>query len=178
MQVTERGADNPREADSVSGKATSSDVDHGAELHYGLAPGHQDVESVVGRNQAFLEGDGGPGMGQGVTSIAGVYGTLTIQPDGTYTYKVDNSKGSAADRLGLVQDAEGNWVPQTGVDEFTIYVRDEHGAWTAQPITVTVTGSNDAPSISSSGALHVTESGVLPAATWKPKASPRPTWAM
>lgn len=38
LQVTERGADNPREADSVSGKATSSDVDHGAELHYGLAP--------------------------------------------------------------------------------------------------------------------------------------------
>lgn len=36
LQVTERGADNPREADSVSGKATSSDVDHGAELHYGL----------------------------------------------------------------------------------------------------------------------------------------------
>lgn len=172
LEVSERGADNPREPETVSGQATSDDVDRGADLHYGLASGHLDVDSADGRNQAFLEGDGQAGMGQGVTSIAGVYGTLTIGPDGVYTYKVDNSKGSAADRLGLVQDAEGNWVPQTGVDEFTIYVRDEHGAWTAQPITVTVTGSNDAPTISSSGALHVTESGVLPGGNLETEGKP------
>ena len=131
-----------------------------------MALGKQDVESEAGRNLAFGSGsDGKPGMGEplhqvgGKIVIEGRYGTLTIDPESnTYTYKTNEN----ADRLGL--DADGN--PQTGTDEFTIYVRDEHGAWTAKPISVTVTGSNDTPTITADDAEHwVKEAGVVDTST-------------
>ncbi|WP_417021532.1 VCBS domain-containing protein [Bilophila wadsworthia] len=146
---------------TVSGTLKSDDDDRGANLRYGVALGKQDVESEAGRNLAFGSGsDGKPGMGEplhqttdGKLVIEGKYGTLTIDPESnTYTYKTNEN----ADRLGL--DADGN--PQTGTDEFTIYVRDEHGAWSEQTITITVNGSNDAPVIAKTeNTLTVTESG-------------------
>ena len=151
---------------TVSGTLKSDDDDRGANLRYGVALGKQDVESEAGRNLAFGSGsDGKPGMGEplhqvgGKIVIEGRYGTLTIDPESnTYTYKTNEN----ADRLGL--DADGN--PQTGTDEFTIYVRDEHGAWTAKPITVTVTGSNDTPTITADAAEHwVKEAGVVDTST-------------
>ena len=152
---------------TVSGTLKSDDDDRGANLRYGVAPGKQDVESEAGRNLAFGSGsDGKPGMGEplhqttdGKLVIEGKYGTLTIDPESnTYTYKTNEN----ADRLGL--DADGN--PQTGTDEFTIYVRDEHGAWTAKPISVTVTGSNDTPTITADDAEHwVKEAGVVDTST-------------
>lgn len=151
---------------TVSGTLKSDDDDRGANLRYGVALGKQDVESEAGRNLAFGSGsDGKPGMGEplhqvgGNIVIEGRYGTLTIDPESnTYTYKTNEN----ADRLGL--DADGN--PQTGTDEFTIYVRDEHGAWTAKPISVTVTGSNDTPTITADDAEHwVKEVGVVDTST-------------
>ena len=152
---------------TVSGTLKSDDDDRGANLRYGVALGKQDVESEAGRNLAFGSGsDGKPGMGEplhqttdGKLVIEGKYGTLTIDPESnTYTYKTNEN----ADRLGL--DADGN--PQAGTDEFTIYVRDEHGAWTAKPISVTVTGSNDTPTITADDAEHwVKEAGVVDTST-------------
>ena len=151
---------------TVSGTLKSDDDDRGANLRYGVALGKQDVESEAGRNLAFGSGsDGKPGMGEplhqvgGKIVIEGRYGTLTIDPENnTYTYKTNEN----ADRLGL--DADGN--PQAGTDEFTIYVRDEHGAWTAKPISVTVTGSNDTPTITADDAEHwVKEAGVVDTST-------------
>ena len=151
---------------TVSGTLKSDDDDRGANLRYGVALGKQDVESEAGRNLAFGSGsDGKPGMGEplhqvgGNIVIEGRYGTLTIDPESnTYTYKTNEN----ADRLGL--DADGN--PQTGTDEFTIYVRDEHGAWTAKPISVAVTGSNDTPTITADDAEHwVKEAGVVDTST-------------
>lgn len=152
---------------TVSGTLKSDDDDRGANLRYGVALGKQDVESEAGRNLAFGSGsDGKPGMGEplhqttdGKLVIEGKYGTLTIDPESnTYTYKTNEN----ADRLGL--DADGN--PQTGTDEFTFYVRDEHGAWTAKPISVTVTGSNDTPTITADDAEHwVKEAGVVDTST-------------
>jgi len=151
---------------TVSGTLKSSDEDRGANLRYGVALGKQDVESEAGRNLAFGSGsDGKPGMGEplhqvgGKIVIEGRYGTLTIDPESnTYTYKTNEN----ADRLGL--DADGN--PQTGTDEFTIYVRDEHGAWTAKPLSITVTGSNDTPTITADDAEHwVKEAGVVDTST-------------
>ena len=151
---------------TVSGTLKSSDEDRGANLRYGVVLGKQDVESEAGRNLAFGSGsDGKPGMGEplhqvgGKIVIEGRYGTLTIDPESnTYTYKTNEN----ADRLGL--DADGN--PQTGTDEFTIYVRDEHGAWTAKPLSITVTGSNDTPTITADDAEHwVKEAGVVDTST-------------
>ena len=151
---------------TVSGTLKSDDDDRGANLHYGVALGKQDVESEAGRNLAFGSGsDGKPGMGEplhqtsdGKIEIEGTYGTLTIDPaSNTYTYKTNEN----ADKLGLNTDG----TPQTGTDEFTIYVRDEHGAWTAKPISVTVTGSNDTPIITADAEHWVKEAGVVDTST-------------
>lgn len=151
---------------TVSGTLKSDDDDRGANLRYGVALGKQDVESEAGRNLAFDSGsDGKPGMGEplhqtsdGKIEIEGTYGTLTIDPaSNTYTYKTNEN----ADKLGLNIDG----TPQTGTDEFTIYVRDEHGAWTAKPISVTVTGSNDTPIITADAEHWVKEAGVVDTST-------------
>lgn len=71
------------------------------------------------------------------TSIAGVYGTLAIQQNGQWQYDLDNDSA-------LVQAlAEG----QTATETFAATVLDEHGASDSQTISVTVTGTNDAPVI-------------------------------
>lgn len=97
-------------------------------------------------------------MGNGHHSVTGTYGSLTIDPvTGKYVYTLDTAKNGAADKLGL--NADG--TPQTGTDTFTIYVRDEHGAWSEQTVTITVNGSNDKPVIANTGdTLTITESGV------------------
>ena len=96
-------------------------------------------------------------MGGGHHSATGTYGSLTINPSsGKYTYTLDTAKNGAADKLGLKPDGK----PEQGYDTFTIYVRDEHGAWSEQTITITVNGSNDAPVIAKTeNTLTVTESG-------------------
>ncbi len=79
------------------------------------------------------------------------YGTLTVNPDGTYSYTLNNDS-SEVQRLG-----EG----QSKVESFEVTVTDTWGANSSQTITVTINGSNDAPVIDiSSGDLQLKESGV------------------
>ena len=83
---------------------------------------------------------------QDLPAIAAIYEAILDHEDATglhYTGwqrgaypTLDTAKGGAADKLGL---ADG--TPQTETDEFTIYVRDEHGAWSEQTVTITVWGS-------------------------------------
>lgn len=79
---------------------------------------------------AFVASDGSL-----VTSITTDYGTITINPDGSYTYVLDNDKAN-----GL---AEG----QTVSEDFTVQVSDGRGGVTEATITVNVTGTNDIPSL-------------------------------
>jgi hypothetical protein len=62
----------------------------------------------------------------GGTVVNGAYGKLTINPDGTYTYK--------ADYEGLVVD-------QVVTDKFDYTIKDPSGASATAQLTVTVTGS-------------------------------------
>src|SRR5699024_10810789 len=79
------------------------------------------------------------------------YGTLTVDPDGTWTYKLDNDS-EAVQGLG-----EG----ETHIEEFTITVVDEHGASSEQTITVTITGVNGLPVPDpAGGSLTIRETGV------------------
>ena len=150
---------------TVSGRLDGADADRGANLTYGVATGKLDVEDESGRNAAFdADGSGNPGMGQpahlgsdGIV-VEGVYGTLKLDPEtGEYSYQTNE----AADRLGYDENGE----LEVGVDEFTVYVRDEHGAWTAKHVTFKVTGSNDNPVASGDAAHWVKEDGVLATAT-------------
>lgn len=68
------------------------------------------------------------------TAIAGLYGSLTVHPDGTYTYVPDSA---AINALG-----EGTFA-----DTFNVETIDVHGAVGVATLTVDVTGANDAPII-------------------------------
>lgn len=146
LEVTEAGFGVGHKAVSGNVQGDDPDSDSKGNLSFGLTTGHQD--GVNGRNEAFAPADK-QGMGEGVSTVKGVYGTLTIAKDGTYTYELDED---AADSLAAGASAK---------DEFTIYVRDQYGAWDAKPITVAITGSNDAPKIATQESGWVKESGVF-----------------
>ncbi|MGL4490044.1 MAG: VCBS domain-containing protein [Rhizobiaceae bacterium] len=89
----------------ITGQLDGADVDTSNTISYGLAA-----------------------MEDGV----GTYGTLTVNPDGTYEYIVNASAVNAA---------------QTGAhtDVFSVRVTDSFGAVTTTTLTVNVTGANDTP---------------------------------
>ncbi len=82
-------------------------------------------------------------------SVDGTYGTLTIDDDGNFEYTM------TSDALG-----EG----EKATESFTVFVKDQHGAWQAQEIVVNLTGTNDGPTeleiTLNDGAGSVIESGV------------------
>src|SRR5207248_2030335 len=67
--------------------------------------------------------------------VAGVYGTLHLNSNGTYTYTLDNTKTS------VQALAEG----QTVTDVFSYTNSDNYGGSSSANLTITVTGTNDAP---------------------------------
>ena len=119
-----------------SDKAMGKDADHGAELVYGVEAGK--AESPDGVDFTTDGGD---------VSVRGQYGSLTIGADGSYSYTLDESSdftagdGTQYDRLDYLNEGE------TLTETFTIFVRDEHGAWASKEVTVTVTGTNDRPTL-------------------------------
>ncbi len=72
---------------------------------------------------------------QSDTTLIGTYGTLDLTQTGTWTYQLANEQANVQ---ALAQG-------QTVQEHFNIVVTDDHGASTLQPVTVTVTGTNDAP---------------------------------
>ncbi|MEK6616872.1 MAG: Ig-like domain-containing protein, partial [Bacteroidota bacterium] len=80
-------------------------------------------------------GIGGVAQGVGVgTTVTGSYGTLTLNADGSYSYVADQT---AADALA---------TGVTANDVFSYTVTDPNGAVSnSTTLTITVTGTNDAP---------------------------------
>jgi VCBS repeat-containing protein len=79
-------------------------------------------------------------------AVAGTYGQVAVQTNGDWTYTLQNSD---ADTQALKQDETAN-------EQFQYTVTDEHGATSITSLTITVTGTNDAPTTSgivSAGAL-------------------------
>ena len=74
---------------------------------------------------------------QPMSNVAGTYGTLTLNADGTYTYTLNNSL-PAVQALGAGERL---------LDVFTYTVRDNHGATGSNTLTVTINGTNDTPSV-------------------------------
>ncbi|MUK42271.1 retention module-containing protein [Aliivibrio fischeri] len=80
-------------------------------------------------------------------TLTGTYGVFTVDENGVWTYKLDND---ASHIQGL---REGEVVSET----FTVFAVDDHGAKTAQQVTVNITGTNDAPTITGKNTGVVTE---------------------
>ncbi|HVZ45070.1 MAG TPA: VCBS domain-containing protein [Ramlibacter sp.] len=70
------------------------------------------------------------------TAVVGQYGSLTIGADGTYAYVVDNTNATV-DAL----------LTGTLTDTFTYAVTDTAGATSTSTLVVTITGANDAPTV-------------------------------
>nr|WP_249797628.1 VCBS domain-containing protein [Bradyrhizobium sp. 199] len=68
------------------------------------------------------------------TTVAGLYGSLTVNPNGSYSYVPNVPAINAL--------AHGSYV-----DTFTVQTKDAHGATDTATLTVDLTGTNDAPVI-------------------------------
>ncbi|MDP1929797.1 MAG: DUF4347 domain-containing protein [Thiobacillus sp.] len=78
------------------------------------------------------------------SGLAGAYGTLTLNADGSYSYVVDNNNAA-------VQALRSS---DTLTETFNYSLQDMVGALDSSTLTITITGSNDAPVITSGG-THV-----------------------
>jgi VCBS repeat-containing protein len=85
------------------------------------------------------------------TSIVGMYGTLVIGADGSYTYSVSQTNAT-------VQALNTNSAPLN--DVFTYTVKDPSGLTSAATITVSVKGANDAAVIAGTSTATLTETNV------------------
>ena len=77
----------------------------------------------------------------GATQVVGAFGTLTINPDGSYAYALNNAD----------PDTEALAAGVDATDVFTYQVVDAQGETDLAQLTITITGSNDAPVITSNG---------------------------
>src|SRR5215831_5850120 len=87
-------------------------------------------------------------------SAAAAYGTASVDADGTWHYAVSDS--GAVNAL-----AAGEHL----ADSFTVQVDDHHGGLASQVVNITITGTNDAPVITSgaqSGAVSEGDGQPLP----------------
>lgn len=138
----------------ASGTFTVADADadgtfkgstNGAANHsYAIAGGTSGGETTTGT--ASVD------PGTGVATYTTKFGVLTVNPDGTYKYDLNNGS-NAVQNLG-----EG----QTHTETFQITVKDLHGSTDTKPLSFTITGTNDQTLIDkNSGTLTVKEAGVV-----------------
>jgi len=126
--VTEQGANPGNTAfsgvDIASGNVLANDLD----VDTGDT---KTVQGVASGAQA------GPLTGDVASVVAGAYGSVTIHANGTWTYTLDNNKAATQ---ALTQ---GEHV----FDVFTYTMHDAYGATASATLTIDVTGTNDAPTL-------------------------------
>lgn len=115
-----------------------------------------DTPSATLKVSGVVVGTGTITQGVGVaTSIAGTYGHLTLNADGSYTYIADTANS-------LAQDV-------SVTDTFSYTVNDQSGTATAvsnsTTLTFTVTGTNDAAVITGTSTAALTETNAVQTAT-------------
>ena len=126
----------------IQGSVADSDVDGGT----------LEVDAIRTGTEAGTGTSGTVG-----DALVGTYGTLTIESDGSYVYVADQA---AADALATDEEA---------VETFTYTIRDNNGGEDSAELRITVTGTNDAATVSSANVIEdetdtpVTSSGTLTA---------------
>jgi VCBS repeat-containing protein len=100
----------------------------------------EDVLLAASGQLTATDVDNGAMLGWSVVGSAdGTYGSIAVDENGQWTYTLDEAASQSL--------AEG----ETHDEPFTIQVADEHGATSDQVVTITVTGTNDAPEIGVGG---------------------------
>jgi VCBS repeat-containing protein len=123
--VIEAGSGGPGTS-SASGNALANDSD--------LDTAAGDAIQVNGIRTGAADAGGALTAVAGATVINGVYGQLTINPNGSYSYALDN------DRPSTQALAAG----QTVTDAFTYRITDSRGATATAEINISVSGATDA----------------------------------
>lgn len=127
------------------GNATSTDADAHAKAFFGVVTGHVAegsgtlTDAGIANSSINTTQSTGTGASSATVSVAGKYGTLSIDANGNYKYTMDKTMAGAG---GEINKLTANDHLD---DSFTILVKDEFGAWTTKPVTVRIDGVNDAP---------------------------------
>ncbi|MEE1864922.1 VCBS domain-containing protein [Pseudomonas auratipiscis] len=162
LVIVVTGANNPPHAqDTVVLATEAGGAGNGTP---GLDPG---VPPAPIRQVTFADPDGDPisvtGIRTGLQSatdgtvgvvgdpLNGKFGTLTIQPDGTYTYVIDNNNSE-------VQALRG--IDDLLVEVFTYRVTDSDGEFDDAQIVIVIRGQNDNPVAGNDSATAVEAGGV------------------
>ena len=159
----------------LKGSVIGLDVDAGNKLWFGVVAGDQRKEGNEGWEGAtppatddFLADESTVEGGDSKT-VPGTFGSLTLNSDGTWTYTLKGEQEKLPEGTKITLDGDPisityiDELPEgaTATDTFTIYVKDEHGAWNLETVTITITGTNDQPTleqVSAPGMVY--ESGV------------------
>ncbi len=90
------------------------------------------------------------------TVIKGVYGTLTITPEGEYTYTAyTTADGSSYDALAKLKESDG-----TKNETFQVTTTDKHGAYDTQNIVIDITGKDNGITVENK--VHALDEANLP----------------
>ena len=145
----------------LKGSVIGLDVDAGNKLWFGVVAGDQRKEGNEGWEGAmppatddFLADESTVEGGDSKT-VPGTFGSLTLNSDGTWTYTLKGEQVELPEDTKITLDGELisikyiDELPEgaTATDTFTIYVKDEHGAWNLETVTITITGTNDQPTL-------------------------------
>ena len=154
----------------LTGKVTGHDVDAGDKLYFGVV--HGDTDDVPA-NSIFLSKESTDTSVESSDPVSGIFGTLTLNSDGTWIYtlkdeQVELPEGTTVTLDGKTFDIGSiNALPEDAevTDTFTIYVKDEHGAWNLETVTITITGTNDKPTLTLKDAAGDAVSADVPLVT-------------
>ncbi|MCK9507104.1 MAG: VCBS domain-containing protein [Pigmentiphaga sp.] len=150
ITVTITGANDAPYVTSNAAAAQGSVVEAGIDAS-GNPIGNPTATGTLTADDADAEDDAASlnwSLSNGGNSATGIYGSLTLNAAGEWAYSLNNTQ------------ADGLKAGETRSETFTAVVTDAQGASTQQVITITITGSNDAPVISGAATGNVAEDGV------------------
>ncbi|WP_340662756.1 VCBS domain-containing protein, partial [Pseudomonas sp.] len=133
------------DAPTVSGTSTGAVVEAGNLDDGSVVSGQPTATGTL----TATDVDNGSSTTWSLANGTGAFGTLAITAAGVWTYTLNNS---AAATQALTEG-------QTGKETFTATVTDNNGATVTQLITIDVTGTNDAPTVSAPLLASGTEDG-------------------
>lgn len=148
------GLNNNQPGVDPTGNVLTNDIDvDGGEIPADL-PAHDYGETrAVASVRTGIEGAAGTAGTLG-TELRGTYGWLTLNADGSYTYRLDNS----------MAEVQALRAGNTLADSFNYNVIDASGAQDTATLTITIQGANDTP-VAQNDANTAIEAGGLNNAT-------------
>ncbi|WP_404561362.1 VCBS domain-containing protein [Bradyrhizobium elkanii] len=147
LTVTIHGTDDAPVAVADTGSANEGGITPATAASGNVLTNDTDVDNV--HSDLVVSAVAGGTVGAG---LAGAYGTVTINADGSYSYVIDDANPTV-DALN---------VGGTLTDTFTYTVSDGQGGTSSTTLTITIHGTDDAPvAVADTGSAN--EGGITPA---------------